>query len=139
MHPLAKNHFSKCPKVLKKNVGMHLHILCLLTKFYRKKIFFGAYVKKTILWYKITIYVTFFYLFIQATTNIFSHQNFRDGHSMFRCILRIFCPNFLIFLNAFKMYFHNKSICSYEPKHHNILYFKTERVDNLMNSHNSLI
>jgi hypothetical protein len=48
----------------------------------------------------------------------FHTKTFMDGHSMFRCILGIFCPNFLIFLNTFKMYFHNKSIYSYEPKHH---------------------
>jgi hypothetical protein len=41
-----------------------------------------------------------------------------DGHRMFRCIARNFLFNFLIFLNAFKMYFHNRCICSYEPKHH---------------------
>jgi hypothetical protein len=41
-----------------------------------------------------------------------------DGHRTFRCLLGIFCSNFLIFFNAFKMYFYNRCICSYEPKHH---------------------
>jgi hypothetical protein len=48
----------------------------------------------------------------------FHKKTFMDGHSMFRCIFGIFSLNFLIFLNIFKIYFHNKSICSYEPKHH---------------------
>jgi hypothetical protein len=41
-----------------------------------------------------------------------------DGHRMFRCIQGIFCSIFFIFQNTFKMYFHNRCICSYEPKHH---------------------
>jgi hypothetical protein len=46
----------------------------------------------------------------------FHTKTFVDEHSMFTCILRIFYPIFLIFFNTFKLYFHNRSICSYEPK-----------------------
>jgi hypothetical protein len=48
----------------------------------------------------------------------FLTKNLVDGHSMFRCIPGILCLNFLFFKNAFKLYFHNRCICSYEPKHH---------------------
>jgi hypothetical protein len=115
-----KSFFQNVQKFWNKIVGMHLHILCSPTKFCKKKIFFGAYVKKDkILWYKITIYVTFFLSFLYKPQKMSFHtKTFMNGHSTFICILRIFYPIFLIFLNAFKMYFHNRSICSYEPKHH---------------------
>jgi hypothetical protein len=119
MHPLAKNQFSKYQKNLKFFVSVHLHILCSLTKFCKKKIFFGAYIKKIIFmvqnYYLHNIFLSFLY---RPQKMSFHTKTFVDGHSMFRCILGIFCLNFLIFSNAFKMYFHNRSICSYEPKHH---------------------
>jgi hypothetical protein len=53
---------------------MHLHILYSLTKFCKKKIFFGDYVKRQI--FMVQHYYLrniFFCLFIQATKNVFSH------------------------------------------------------------------
>jgi hypothetical protein len=41
-----QNHISKCPKILKKYQNVHPDILCLRTKFHRKKLFFVASVKK---------------------------------------------------------------------------------------------
>jgi hypothetical protein len=48
----------------------------------------------------------------------FLTKTLMDGHRMFICIPEFFVQFFEFFLNAFKMYFHNKCICSYEPKHH---------------------
>jgi hypothetical protein len=79
---------------------MHLHILCSLTKFCKKKIFFGAYVKKTIFmvqnYYLRNIFLSFLY---RPQKMSFHTKTFVDEHSMFRCILGIFCP---IFLKKFK-------------------------------------
>jgi hypothetical protein len=106
--------FKISKKIEKKIVGMHLHILCSLTKFCKKKIFFGAYIKRQFFmvqnYYLCNIFLSFLYMPQKMS---FHTKTFVDGHSMFRCILRIFCLNFLIFLNAFKIYFHNRSICSY--------------------------
>jgi hypothetical protein len=92
MHSLAKNYFSKYPKILKKIVSVHLHILCSLTKFCKKKIFFGAYVKNQFFmvqnYYLNNIFLSFLY---RPQKMSFHTKTFADEHSMFRCILGIFC------------------------------------------------
>jgi hypothetical protein len=75
--PAGQKLFFKMFKILKKIVSVHLHILCSLTKSCKKKIFFVAYVKRQIFmvqnYYLCNI---FFIFFIQATKNVFLHQNF---------------------------------------------------------------
>jgi hypothetical protein len=93
MHPLVKNHFSKCQKILKKFLSVHLDILCSLTKFCEKKDNFCDLCKKdNFLCSKIAIYVAIFLSFLHRAQKMFFHtKTLVDGHRMFRCI-----PNFFI-------------------------------------------
>jgi hypothetical protein len=60
-----------------------------------------------------------FLSFLHRTQKMSFHtKTLVDGHRMFRCIARNFLFNFFDFLNIFKMYFHNRYIYSYKPKHH---------------------
>jgi hypothetical protein len=104
---------------------MHLHILCSPTKFCKKNIFFlGLCKKDNFLWYKITIYVTFFCLFYTGHkkclfTPKLSWMDIVRSDAYSEYFVRFFLKK----LNTFKIYFHNRSIWSYEPKHH-VLSFK---------------
>jgi hypothetical protein len=48
MHPLSKQHISKCLKIWKKYLGVHADILCSHTNYRGKKDIFVAWIKKTI-------------------------------------------------------------------------------------------
>jgi hypothetical protein len=105
---------------------VRLHILCSLTKFCKKKIIFVICVKKTIFmlqnYYLRSSFFIFFYT--EHKKYLFTPKLWWMDIERSDALPGIFCSIFLIFLNAFKMYFHNRCICSYEPKHH-VQYNKT--------------
>jgi hypothetical protein len=73
---------------------------------------------------------SFFVLFTRATENVLSHLNFGGWIWNVQMHTKIFFLFFLIFLNAFKIYFYNKCICSYETK---------DNVQRLHRSHHAVL
>jgi hypothetical protein len=66
----------------------------------------------------------FFVFFTHGKKNVISHQNFGGWTWNVEMHTRNFLFKLFDFLNIFKMYFYNRCICSYEPKHYvlNILH-----------------
>jgi hypothetical protein len=98
MHPLAKNHFSKCLKILKKKFSVHLDILYSLAKFCKKKIIFVTCVKRQFFMLQNCYLRSCFLSFLHKAQKMSFHtKTLVDGHRMFRYIQGFFCSNYLNF------------------------------------------
>jgi hypothetical protein len=95
---ITKKYILKCLKISKKNLDIHLDILCSFMKIREKSTFFVASVKKTNFSAPTLLFTwPFFIFFIHATKNVFSSQNFVGKHKLFRYTIIIFCLIFLTF------------------------------------------
>jgi hypothetical protein len=97
MHALIQNIFPKSSKNWKKNMCTSRHyILCSLTKF--RKYFCGLCKNNNCQCNKITVYGTFFCVFIQMPQEMsFRHKTLMDEHRMFKSKPRIFHLKLLTF------------------------------------------